>query len=93
MASTSVNGIPHWIGGSKKTYNYNAVAYDGSGGVNPSKRDLYYDDNELFELFDSNLPMDLRGIAEINDSIKIIAGGIFKDQEVGKKVFKLEWKK
>lgn len=93
MASTSVNGIPHWIGGSKKTYNYNAIAYDGSGGVNPSQRDLYYDDNELLELFDSKFPMDLRGIAEINDSTKIIAGGIFKDQEVGKKVFKLEWKK
>ena len=41
MAATSVNNKPHWIGGSTTTYNYNPVAYNGSGGVNPSNRDLY----------------------------------------------------
>ena len=92
MAITSINNIPHWIGGSKKTYNYDAVAYDGSGGVNPSQRDMYYEDNVLKELSNTNFPMDLRGIAEINDSIKILVGGILKDQKVSNKVFKLEWK-
>ena len=92
MATTSVNGIPHWIGGSNKTYNYDGVAYDGSGGVNPSERDLYYEENELKELININFPMDLRGMAEINDLNKILVGGILKEQKVSHKVIKLEWK-
>ncbi len=93
MAATSVNNKPHWIGGSTTTYNYNPIAYNGSGGVNPSHRDLYYYRNQLQYDFINKLPMDLRGIAEINDSTKIIVGGIIENQHISNKVYLLEWKK
>ncbi len=91
MAVTKLNNKPHWLGGSTTTYNYNAIAYNGSGGVIPSNRDLYLSNNKFSTTILKNLPMDLRGIAEINDSIKIIIGGIEKDQKVSNKVYKLEW--
>ncbi len=92
MAATQINNKPHWFGGSNTTYNYNAIAYDGSGGVNPSNRDLYLSSNKFITTILKNLPMDLRGIAEINDSTKIIIGGIAKNQKVSAKVYLLEWK-
>lgn len=92
MASTTVNNIIHWLGGSGVTYNYNPIAYDGSGGVNPMNRDLYIENDQWKVDLTSNLPMDLRGIAEINDSTKIIVGGILEDQKVSNSVFKLQWK-
>ncbi len=92
MAVTKINNIPHWLGGSAKTYNYNAIAYNGSGGVHPSNRDLYLSNNKLNTTLLENLPMDLRGIAEINDSTKIIIGGIEKNQKVSTNVYLLEWK-
>jgi len=92
MAATSINNEPHWLGGSTTTYNYNAIAYNGSGGVNPSNRDLYLSDNKLKTSFFDNLPMDLRGIVEINDSTKILIGGITENQQVSTKVYQLEWR-
>ena len=93
MAATSVEEVPHWVGGSTITYNYNPVAYDGSGGVNPSNRDLYYQEGALKTDFSNKFPMDLRGIASINDSTKIIVGGINENQEVSDKVYVLKWTK
>lgn len=93
MGVTSVNNMPHWIGGSDRTYNYNAIAYDGSGGVKPLNRDLYYEKGELKKDFSNKFPMDLRGIAQINDSVKIIVGGINEDLQVSNKVYKIVWKK
>jgi len=92
MAATTVNNKIHWVGGSTITYNYNPVAYDGSGGVNPANRDLYLEKNQWKVNFTNILPMDLRGIAEINDSTRIIVGGILENQKVSNKVYKLEWK-
>ena len=92
MAATSINKAPHWFGGSTTTYNYNAIAYDGSGGVNPSNIHLYLSNNEFNPTILKNLPMDLRGIAEINDSTKILVGGIIKNQQVSNNVYQLEWK-
>jgi hypothetical protein len=92
MAATRTNNIPHWLGGSTTTYNYDAVAYDGSGGVNPSNRGLYLSNNHLKTNFLENFSMDLRGIAEISDSTKIIIGGIGKNQKVSTNVYLLEWK-
>ena len=92
MAATSVNNKPHWIGGSTTTYNYNPVAYNGSGGVNPSNRDLYIINSKWQQDFSNKLPMDLRGVAEINDSTKILVGGIVENQQVSNKVYLLEWK-
>ena len=92
MAVTKLNNKPHWFGGSTTTYNYNAIAYNGSGGVSPSNRDLYLSNNEFSTIILKNLPMDLRGIAEINDSTKIIIGGIENNQKVSTNVYLLEWK-
>ena len=77
---------------STTTYNYNAIAYNGSGGVNTSNRDLYLSENKLKTNFFNNLPMDLRGIVEINDSTKILIGGITENQQVSTKVYQLEWR-
>ena len=92
MASTKINNIPHWLGGSTTTYNYNAIAYDGSGGVTPSNNHLYLSNNKLKTTILENFPMDLRGIAEINDSTKIIIGGIKENQQVSNNVYQLEWR-
>jgi len=92
MAVTTVNNKIHWLGGSTITYNYNPIAYNGSGGVNPINRDLYLENDHWKTDFTNKLPMDLRGIAEINDSTKIIVGGILENQKVSNKVYKLEWK-
>ena len=93
MAATSVNGQPHWIGGSKNTYNFDGIAYDGSGGVPTAKRDLFTDTSTIQwqEIIQSQLPMDLRGIASISDTIKYLAGGMRDNQQVSNAIYKLEW--
>ena len=92
MAATEVNNMPFWIGGSTTTYNYNAIAYNKSGNVNPVNRSFYLKNGRLVTNFENKFPMDLRGIAEINDSVKYIVGGIEKNQKVSNKVYKIEWK-
>lgn len=92
MASTSVKGQPHWIGGSNQTYNYNGIAYNRSGGVPPNNRDLYFDGQGWIQQQVSILPMDLRGIANISDTEKYLAGGMLSDQRVSNKVYKLTWR-
>lgn len=94
MAATTVGNELHWIGGSNKTYNFNAIAYDGSGSVAPNKRDLYLttQDLEWNEKSPIEVPMDLRGIADISTTVKYLAGGIIDNREVTNKVYRLEWK-
>lgn len=92
MAATKFNNTPYWFGGSSNTYNYNGIAYDKSGGVNPNQRILSINNKKFNILFNKNISMDLRGIADINDSIKYIIGGIEKNQNVSNKVYKIEWK-
>jgi len=93
MACTAVNGELHWIGGSENTYNFDGIAYNGAGGVPPSNRDLYIgvDGVEWNETLVDVLPMDLRGIARISDTVQYVAGGMLAHQAVSDKVFKLEW--
>lgn len=93
MAATTVGNTLHWIGGSTVTYNFNGIAYNGSGGVATSNRDLYtsaslgsWQQNTVTEI-----PMDLRGIANVNDSVKYIAGGMVDNQMVTNKIYKLSW--
>ena len=92
MAATKTDNTPHWLGGSTTTYNYNAIAYNGKGGVNPSNKEMVYSANKVKTTFLEKLPMDLRGIAEINDSLKILVGGIQENQKVSTNVYRLEWK-
>lgn len=94
MAATAVDKELHWIGGSNKTYNYTGIAYDGSGVVSPNKRDIYMttDVLEWNQHSPIEIPMDLRGIANVSKTIKYIAGGMIDNREVTNKVYKLTWK-
>jgi len=79
-----------WIGGSSETYNYNGIAYNGTGGVLPRATALSTNSGSFFEESTPNipLPMDLRGIANI-DFRKYIAGGMLQGQVVSNKTFQL----
>ena len=46
----------------------------------------------FIEDFNKNIPMDLRGIANIDDSLKYVIGGIAKGQRTSQDIIKLEWK-
>ncbi len=92
MAAALVNKVPHFIGGSATTYNYNGIAYNKTGGVAPHKTDFYYNHGKIYKNFNSFLPMDLRGLASVNDNIKYIFGGLETNQKVSKKILKLTWK-
>ena len=91
-AATQSKGKAFWLGGSSITYNYNGIAYNGSGGVPPSNRSLFYEPEtgNWEENFSTALPMDLRSMAEINDSIKFIVGGMLEDQWVSNKTWMLD---
>ena len=91
MASFEKDGRIYWIGGSNNTYNYNGVAYDGTGGIDPNNRILSYHRNGFDKDFNKNITMDLRGIANIDDSVKYLVGGMQRGQEVSKDIIKLEW--
>jgi hypothetical protein len=95
MACTKSDVGIHWLGGSQVTYNYNGIAYNGSGGVVPLNRNLMY--NRFTGVLDTvpvsgaSLPMDLRGISEFNNNIRYIVGGMEVNQKVSKKTLKLEY--
>lgn len=92
MAATSDSlGNVCFIGGSSLTYNYNGIAYNGSGGVKPNNRNLYYSTISGLWNIDSTqqYPMDLRGIADGNSTVKYIAGGMIAGQEVSNKTLML----
>lgn len=94
MAATTVFDQVHWIGGSAVTYNFDGIAYNGSGGVPPVNRAIYWDVNQTEywqQSFLNEFPMDLRGIASINDTLKFLAGGMLSGQAVTNKIYKLEW--
>jgi len=94
MACTAVFDEIHWIGGSGITYNFDGIAYNGSGGVEPLNRDLYLDTQRDYEWqvnFNYEFPMDLRGIASISDTLKYLAGGMLANQTVTNQVYRLKW--
>ena len=95
MAATTNGNQVHWVGGSNKTYNYNGIAYDGSGGIEPNNRDLFISmsDDESFNenLNSADIPMDLRSIAKVSDTVQYIVGGMLSGQEVTNKIYKIEW--
>ena len=93
MASTEYNGTAIWLGGSLTTYNFDGIAYNGSGGVPPLDRIVSY--NPAFgqlEEFGGFIPeiMDLRGIAQIGPSTFIIAGGMEAGQVVTNKTWRID---
>lgn len=92
MAATKVGENPYWIGGSSNTYNYDGIAYDGTGGVPPANRSLWFDlgNKDWYADLTNELPMDLRGIGEISDTVKYLAGGMLANQWVSNKTYRLE---
>ena len=89
----------YWIGGSEVTYNFNGIAYNGSGGVPPRENltILFTENDSLIEvapdMFGNGMPqvMDLRGIASLNDGGRaIITGGMLANQQVTDKVFEVD---
>ena len=83
-----------WIGGSSVSYNYDGIAYNGTGGVSPLTQimryeayyhDWYAGDGAPFSV------MDLRGVAQISDTEWIICGGMNENQEVTNRTFLLTY--
>ena len=94
MAAAKYNNRCFWIGGSGTAYNYDGIAYNGSGGVEPHSRILTYqkDWNMWFEGLGSPYGiMDLRGIAQITPTSWIICGGMETGQAVTNRAFLLEF--
>ncbi|PCJ65471.1 MAG: hypothetical protein COA58_08630 [Bacteroidetes bacterium] len=91
-ACTSVSGFPTWLGGSSMTYNYNGLSYATNTAVQPSNQSLLLLNSALsLRITNNNLPMDLRGIGELNSTMKVIAGGMYANREVSNRVIKLTW--
>jgi len=82
-----------WIGGSSVSYNYDGIAYNGSGGVVPSARVLHYN-TELRTYVDEDIQpygvMDLRGIAKLSNNRWVICGGMDSTQTVTGRTFIIE---
>ena len=95
-ACANYNNNPIWFGGSEITYNYNGIAYNGSGGVPLSSNNLYWNGTNLDTTIGAVLPMDLRGIANFTDGSNsvgssIIAGGMDNGQQVSNKVYLIDF--
>jgi len=92
MAASSLSDKPIWFGGSQVTYNYNGIAYNGSGGVAPNG-DIrtYNDETNEFAFWDEAFPatMDFRGVAKISENQFILAGGMQANQIVSDSVYLL----
>ncbi|MBI1224270.1 MAG: T9SS type A sorting domain-containing protein [Bacteroidetes bacterium] len=92
MAAATFGSRPIWLGGADVTYNYDGIAYNGSGGVVPLNRTTLYDPaNDNFFQTNGNIPavMDLRGAAQIADNVLIIVGGMTAGQQVTNQVWRL----
>jgi hypothetical protein len=94
MAATSDSmGNVHFLGGSRVSYNYDGIAYNGSGGVNPSNNQLSYAPIGGTWMRDNTqvLPMDLRGIADESPTRKFLVGGMENGQWVSNKTIELNF--
>ena len=83
-----------WIGGSAVSYNYNGIAYNGSGGVAPLTQIMRYDSGEQNWYEGYGAPysvMDLRGVAQISNTSWIICGGMDENQAVTNRTFLLNY--
>ncbi|XOV68906.1 MAG: kelch repeat-containing protein [Fluviicola sp.] len=92
-ACSGTNDRVFWVGGSPTSYNYNGVAYNGSGGVDPSARILHFNPTDSTYQDDTMQPfgvMDLRGIAKLSNNRWIICGGMDTNQVVSNRTFLLE---
>lgn len=92
-----------FLGGSSKTYNFNGIAYNGSGGVAPRNKLSTYDlattqvtdsipfVDDLGMPFQGSIPMDLRG-AYFNLNFGLfVCGGMLENQIVSNKTFHITY--
>ncbi len=93
-AAVTIEDKVFWIGGSGIAYNFDGIAYNGSGGVPPLFRILEYDAADLTwneGLGQDQGIMDLRGAAQISETSFVIAGGMESEQSVTNRVFRLDY--
>ena len=92
-AAVRHHGLPVWIGGSAVSYNFDGIAYNGSGGVAPLT-DVAIGSPANFLLtrrFDALPPvMDLRGVAELGNDTYIVVGGMGESQTVRSEVGRIQ---
>ena len=83
--ATQYRGRPIWLGGSAVSYNFDGIAYNGSGGVAPLS-DLVVGsaETDTLERLPGVLPptMDLRGVAALDADTYILVGGMGPGQTV-----------
>ncbi len=96
MAAGVIAGHLVWLGGSDVTYNYDGMAYNGSGGVAALSRIKDYDPNsgDLFETIDPVLfpsIMDLRGVAQLSPDVFVTVGGMGPGQQVSRQAYRYSW--
>lgn len=92
-ACSSAGNTLFWIGGAAVAYNYNGIAYNGSGGVDPSARVLHFSLHNYQFNDETTQPygvMDLRGIAKLSNNRWIVCGGMDTNQVVSNRTFLLE---
>lgn len=92
-ACSSAGNTVFWIGGAGTAYNFNGIAYNGSGGVDPSARVLHFSLHDYQYNDETSEPygvMDLRGIAKLSNNRWIICGGMDTNQVVSNRTFLLE---
>lgn len=91
-ACTELWGHAIWLGGSDITYNYNGIAYNGSGGVPPNNQYLILNSSTVdWDTVSVALPMDLRGVAQTSLFTRYLAGGMEPNQQVSDKTYKLDF--
>ncbi len=92
-AATTSNGLVYFLGGADNTYNFDGIAYNNGQGVQPNNRSTAYRpiDGQTDHYIAEELPMDLRGIADVSENTKYLAGGMLTDQTVTNKVWRLDW--
>ena len=93
MGAIGLGGKVFWVGGGGQTYNFDGIAYNGSGIVQPLERIMHYDPIAFSWTISPNTPysvMDMRGIAKVSDSSFIICGGMTSGAEVSDATYLIE---
>ena len=83
-----------WAGGSAISYNYNGVAYNGTGGVPPLTQIARYDSYTQDWYSGDGAPygvMDLRGNGKVSPTSWVICGGMEAGQLVSNKAYLLTY--
>jgi len=82
-----------WFGGSSVSYNYDGIAYNGSGGVSAENRIIQYSYGSGLEIIPDVMPalMDLRGLGLMNENEFYLCGGMLENQTVSNKLFKVSY--